>query len=326
MTLMALVLAGTAQDKCSKFQLKEGSKLEFEMTSYPLSFEINPDWFGMNDKKKEKEALKITADIASGKVKPKTVQPMYITVKEIKQEDGKNTVFTRFTMKDTDIGLKFQCDKDSLFSFYNNGTPYPMIYNNDTLGTAVFGVRRYPMEPQVGGYIPGAINDSYSLPKESISSVRSYFNIPRGNYNYSGFVTIKRKMTVSSTNTTIYFPSLITGKEDFTVSGKTYTAYKMITNVWFKFTTTVEKEEDPSTYFGDKALSDEIKENQKGIEANAARKTTRKINKMTGANDKGYIESIEENWFVPELGCNVKTLHYDKDGIIQWISVLKVVN
>jgi hypothetical protein len=323
--LASLSLGLNAQNDCSKFALKNGSKLEYEMTTYPLAFEINKDWFTMNDKKKEKEAVKISSDIASGKVAPKSVQPMAITVNEVKDEEGKNTVYARFTMTGNDIGMKFQCANDSVYSFYNNGVPYPVIYNKDTLGTSVFGVRTFPLNPQIGTYLPGAINDTYMVPRESLSSVKTYFNVPRGNYSYKGFVTMKRKMTVTSSTTMMYFPALITGKEDFTVSGKTYTAYKVTTPMWFKATTTVDKEEDPATYFNDKALSDEIKAAQKGLEANAAKKSQRKIDKMTGANDKGYIESYEDSWFVPELGAFVKTIHYDKDGIVQWMSVLKSV-
>ena len=55
------------------------------------------------------------------------------------------------------------------------------------------------------------------------------------------------------------------------------------------------------------------------------KKTKRKIDKSTGANDKGYIESIEENWYVPEFGGFVKTIHYDKDGIVQFTVTLKSV-
>ncbi|MFL5754310.1 MAG: hypothetical protein ACJ76F_12940 [Bacteroidia bacterium] len=325
LALMALSIVLSAQNNCSGFLLSAGTRLEYEMTSYPLSFEINPDWFGMNEKKKDKEAIRISEDIAAGKIAAKSVQPMYITVNEVKEEDGKNTVFSRFTMKDTDIGLKYRCDKDSVYTFYSNGVPYPVVYNKDTLGTSVFGVKAYPLNPKVGDYIPGAINDTYMLPKESISTVKSYFNIPRGNYSYHGFVTMKQKMTVSSTTTMIYFPGLITGKEDFTVSGKTYAAYKVTTPIWFKATSTVEKSEDPETYFNDRSLSDEIKNNQKGFEEKVAKKTKRKIDKLTGANEKGYIESIEENWYVPEFGGFVKTIHYDKDGIVQFITTLKSV-
>jgi hypothetical protein len=321
----ASLSALTAQNTCANFQLKSGSKLEFELTSYPLAFEINKDWFGMNDKKKDKEAVKISEDIANGKIAPKSVQPMAITVNEAKEEDGKNTLLSRFTMVNTNIGLKFQCSKDSVYSFYNNGVPYPVISGADTLGTSVFGVRIYPMNPQVGTYLPGAINDTYMLPKESVRDVKTYFNVPRGNYSYQGFVTMKKKATISSTATMIYFPALITGKEDFTVSGKTYSAYKVSTPIWFKVTTKVDKEEDPSIYFNDKALSDEIKANQKGFEEKVAKKTQRKIDKMTGVNDKGYVESYEDSWYVPELGCFVKTIHYDKDGIVQWMSILKSV-
>lgn len=300
--------------------LKTGLKLTYENTQYPNIFTHNKDWFKLNDKKRDEEAIKFNNEIESGSIKPTSNTPV---VYSITKEENQN-YFGQFVMGETKFNSKVQVSSDTIKFNLNNG-PYPIISKGDTLGVSLYGERLFPTKIKVGDILPGYINDTYLVPSESKREIRRQFATGDYFYNYTGFVTEKRKVKITTNTIQIYQPFYVMAEEDFTIGGKTFKAYKLVNSIWFKIISDIQKEPDPATYFNNKSASQAIKTQFEKFDKKGAIKSKNMIDKMTGANEQGYIESIEYNWYVPELGFYVKTVHYDKNGALQFITELKSI-
>jgi hypothetical protein len=319
--MVAIVMSG----QNNVLQIKQGTKLDFEVTQYPLAMEINSKWLKMKDEKRAEEAVSISQDIAGGKIKPKAKSSVTYSILEEKTEGDKTIYKGLMEMGATKFKVKVEAKGDTT-SFYLNDGPYPVVARGDTLGVAYYGERKFPMKPQTGTFFPAYVNDTYLVPSEFTSAVKKTFFVTSGNYNYYGFVTDKKKVKITTNTIQIYQPFYVASIEDFTVSGKTFKAYKLRNSVWFKINSNATEIEDANKYFDNASLNKEIKNQLEKFDEIGAKISRRAINKMTGANAEGYIESIEENWYVPELGFYVKTVHYDKDGIIQFITEIKSIH
>lgn len=315
-------LCGTSQNNV--LQLKQGMKMNYELTQYPLAMEINPKWIKLKEEKRQEEAITISNDINSGKIKPKSKSNITYSINEVKSEGDKSVYYGLLEMGATKFNVKVESQGDTTTFRLHDG-PFPVVSKGDTLGIAYYGERKFPHKPQTGTFFPAYVNDTYLVPSEFTSAVKKTFFVTSGNYNYYGFVTDKKKVKISTNTIQIYQPFYVAGVEDFTVSGITYKAYKLRNSVWFKINSNAQEVEDATIYFNNSSLNKEIKEQLEKFDAIGAKISKRAINKMTGANKEGYIESIEENWYVPELGFYVKTVHYDKEGIVQFITELKSI-
>jgi hypothetical protein len=113
----------------------------------------------------------------------------------------------------------------------------------------------------------------------------------------------------------------VLGEEDITISGKTYKSYLVGTEVWTKFGTKIDVVVEEKTYFHDPALSKNINKDFQNTYDKGGKRTTAKINEISGANDKGYVVSYKEEWIVPGVG-SVKVITYDQFGAITSISAI----
>lgn len=306
--------------------LKKGMVIESELTSYktPLLMDA-AKWIKMKSGKRDEEVVKFNEDVASGKIAAtgKMILPTVITDEAI---SGNSAVFTGTTkMGQTEYKLKIEAIGDTARYIVNDAQNFPIVSKNDTTGLWCFGIRKYPLKPETGSYIPGFINEMDLFPYDLTTTRRTFFQVDGGDgYGYYGFVNVRKKHKMSVSSITVNTPYYVAGKEDIQIAGRTFTAYKLLNAQWMKSTTNDVVTEDPTRYFDNEQLSNSIKDNLKsrgrGLDnKEAIDRLLKNASEKVGMapNEYGYLENYQESWYVPELCMIVKSKFYDAYGALQ---------
>jgi hypothetical protein len=356
-TLVVLYTGFVCAQQLSQ-ELKQGSviNLVFKDFNYALKPEFKPK---MKPDERAKLAAEFNEKILSGKT-PFTKRPISVAITGTHTDNGWSSYATKYAQevanpaggKSTTVfyGALYS-DSDSIAYFLNAG-PYYSIYNQDTVGTMMFGAFNYPKNPEVGGSLnpvhayyvatptrqarvtvqnvlaglrmntslqdvttahaaPGA--PLFTTDKEVVSSLQAMYQaIPVGIISEVQ-MGMDRFWNIGA---------IISDKKEIAISGKNYTAYVIQAEEWVSpMTTTIDvstytqKMEGVNDKLRAKAEADVLKREQK-----AANKVTNKTNNaITNTNDLGFIVFTEERWYVPELGMEVKKIHYTGEGLIDYI-------
>lgn len=311
----ALSLTAAAQSLTTS-GMKAGSKMKIEVTSYPLNFEINPKFLSGKQKEKIKAAEAAKSDIASGKIKPKSVNVISYTVIDVKENNGKKQVVLKMDdPSGADYRSMLEFGKDTVYIHRCIG-PTPMIDKGDTTGMVYNGTEVLPKTLNVGDRTRGYSDLMVTVPKEGKSSVKMAFANGSGNYSYSGYVTQKFSFTTTSSMITLFQSGTVTAKENISIGSTTVEATVIGTEVWSKFATSIDFRLEQQNYFADPVLNQKIlKSNQKFFEQ-GGKKSEAKIDEISGANEQGYVVKYKEEWYSPEYGV-IKTINYDNWGLPQ---------
>ncbi|MBN8697058.1 MAG: hypothetical protein J0L87_11075 [Bacteroidetes bacterium] len=320
-------IAANSQTAGNGLTLSKGMVIESEIIGYktPL-LEDAAKWIKMKPKKKAETVMQFNTDVASGKIAPTSKSPVPTKINDVSEVNGA-TVYTGTTrIGVTDYKLTLKNAGDTVHYLLNDGLPFPIPgKNNDTTGIWCFGVRHFPKVLEVGSYLPGYINEMNIFPYDLKTSRREFFNFSGNDgYSYSGFVNVRKTRTMQINSIFVYTPYYVVSKEEIEVSGKKYTAYKLLNEQLSKSNINTVAKEDPTIFFNDKYLSDKIKENlaDRGRGWDTPEKKAEILEKMqsqTGmnTNEQGFSVNIQESWYVPELGMIVKSKYYDGTGALQ---------
>ncbi len=306
--------------------LKKGMVIESEIASYKTPLLINAEkWIKMKPGKRDEEVLKFNEDAAAGKISPagNLILPTIINDESV---SGNNALFTGTTKIGlTEYKLKIEITGDTAKYIVNDAKNFPIVAKNDTTGLWCFGIRKYPLKPETGTYIPGYINEMDIFPYDLTTTRRTFFQVDGGDgYGYYGFVNVRKKHKMSVSSITVNTPYYVAGKEDIQIAGRTFTAYKLLNAQWMKSITNDVVTEDPTRYFDNEQLSNSIKENLKsrgrGLDGKeGVDRLLKNASEKAGMapNEYGYLENYQESWYVPELCMIVKSKFYDAYGALQ---------
>lgn len=307
--------------------LTKGMIIESEIIGYKTPAQEDAlKWIKMKPKKKAETVLKFNADIASGKITSTSKTPSPTKIDEVTNVNG-SMIYTGTTrIGVTDYKLTLRNLGDTVHYLLNDGLPFPIPgKNNDTTGVWYFGVRHFPKTIEVGSYLPGYTNEMNLFPYDLKTSRKEYFNFSGSDgYSYSGFVNLRKTRTMQVNSISICTPFYVVAKEELEIGGKKYIAYKLLNENWFKINSNTIAKDDPSDLFNDKNLSDKIKDNlaNRGRGWDTPEKKAEILEKMqsqTGVvtNEQGFMVSLQENWYVPELGLIAKSRNFDSAGALQ---------
>lgn len=328
---LVLAIGINCQTTTKALALTKGMTIESEIIGYktPL-LEDGVKWIKMKPKAKTERVLQFNADIEAGKIAPtsKTLFPTKINEVTVASETTIYIGTTRIGV--TDYKLTLKNIGDTIQYLLNDGLPFPIPgKSNDTSGVWCFGVRKFPKTIEVGGYLPGYINEMNLFPYDLKTSRREFFIFSetdyKGNgYGYSGFVTVRKTRNMQINSIFVYTPYYVISKEEIEVAGTKYIAYKLLNEQLSKSNINTIVKEDPNDFFNDKNLSDKIKDHlaNRGRGWDTPEKKAEILEKMlnqTGLaiNEQGYNVNIQESWYVPELGLIVKSKFYDGTGALQ---------
>jgi len=305
--------------------LKKGMVIESELLSYktPL-FADAARWTKMKPGKRDNEVLKFNEEVAAGKIAPVGKMTLPTAINNV-EGTGNMAIYNGTTrIGQTDYKLRIAQMGDTTHFMLNAGLNFPIVNKTDTTGVWCYGIRKYPMKPVVGSFIPGYINEMNLFPYDLTTNRRNFFEVDGGNgYSYSGFVNIRKKHKMTVSSIIMNTPYFVSGTEDMQIAGKTFTAYKLLNAQWTKTTTNDVATEDATTFFDNERLNTIVKNNlsmrARGENKEAVDKLLKTAAEKTGmtANEYGYMENYQENWYVPELGMIVKSKFYDAYGALQ---------
>ena len=297
--LIAFTCGSAAAQTCANLQIKKG-------TEYVTLREIDPAqpkdaaYFKMNEKKRKQ-----MDDIWAGLVASGQAAPMKDTV-IVKMTDiqpsgaGSNYSATVYS-KGVGYDVNYTCANDKLYMYpYKKVTVTPTQTSDGkpfTL-TTYSGTNIIPLNLKVGDTLPSYQNYSISSDyTKEWTAERKYEYTDVMGTDWIVTEHIPQHVTVSSTIVTKYCNREVLGQEDYTFNGKTYKAFKIITEIWIKNETNTETNSMVAA-----------------LVANISQKAVnRKVAKLIPTNQQGYTVSYQLDWFVPELGLG-KSEIYDANG------------
>lgn len=316
-----------------KLFLKKGMVIETELISYKTPMlEDAAGFLKKKPGKRDAAVLEYNDEIATGKVSPTAKMVLPTTISEVQDNNGETSYTGIVRIGVSDYNLRIKASPDSVKYLINNAAPFPIISKGDTTGIWVYGPRVFPANPEVGTYFSGYVNEMSLFPWDLKTSRRTFMQFDGGDgYAYRGYVNMRKTVVMSSSSIILNTPFYVTGKEQMTIAGRTYTVYRLLNAQWMKSTTNSVVKEDPNVYFDDEQLSKAIKLNLES--RGRGWDTKEKIDKLLKAsadkiglyNEYGYIENFQESWYAPELGMIVRTRFYDPYGALQMESVVKSI-
>jgi hypothetical protein len=337
--------------------LKKGSviNLAFKDYNYALKPAFKPK---MKADERARLAAQFNERILSGQT-PFTSSPISVGITDIYNGGSWSSYATKYSQqvansaggKSTMVfnGVIYS-DPDTITYFLNAG-PYYSVYNQDTVGTMMFGGFNYPKNIDVGSkllpvhsyYVSTPTVQAKVIMHKVLSGVRirpTLQDVPRD--YFPGAPLLQTDKAVVSQLQASYqqipvgvitevqlgmdrywnMEAVVSEKKEITISGKTFTAYVIQAEEWmspmnttFDVTTYTEKMKGVNDKLRAKAEADVLKKEQK----TNAKVTDKTNNAITNTNDLGYVVFREERWYVPELGMDVKKIHYTGEGLIDYI-------
>lgn len=314
--------------------LGSGTTIDTEILSYTTPLQKDAlAWVKMKPKKKVEAVMLHNADVLAGKVAPVARTPIPTVIKDVVRKDGITTCTGTTRLGVTDYRLTLHQTADSVYYLLNDGLQFAIPGKaGDTVGVWCFGPRVFPVRPTTDMYLPGHINEMDLLPHDLKLNRKELFRFGKDGYSYSGYVNVRKTVRMQVNNIMMNTPYLVAGTEQIEISGKTYTAYHLINEFWTKLNSNAVVTEDPATYFNDKALSDMVKEHlaERGRGWDTPERKAAILEKMQSAtgmttNAQGYMVSMQENWYVPELGLMIRSRSYDASGALQMESKVTAI-
>lgn len=319
-------------EACPTLQLKDGMKLIYTTeTAPPALYKMKGEYYSA--KPKEQAKMK-----AAWEKEPWNVDEQTNTIEIKSVPDGKFIVTNVKRAKDaTSADYYASCNgKEYIasagFTQYNaEGWPiadfsYSKVnyVTKDSVQASSFSIlydKSYPLQLEVGMKLPDiptsytvmSMNAQITFPREKVLSVRNENRWVGNSANAVAFNYGKQVKTTLTEYITANIESIgiteaflknreVKEKKDVTVSGKTYTAYLIREESWtgspmWTVTSTdewVQKKNQHHTAKGQKAVEDLLKKNE-------------------NANAEGYIVTVTESWWIPEIGTYAMT-SYDSWG------------
>lgn len=308
--------------------LAKGMTFEYEIVSYPIPLTaLGVKWIKMKPEKKAETVIKYNEDVKAGMIKPTGKVSQFARINDVEETNGiKQFIGTsQINNKLTIIN-----GNDSVYYIQNDGKPFPIIKDQkDTIGINYYSIRRFPAKLEVGTMLPGFTSEMNLFPYDLKTSRKEFFNFSETDYSgygtsYSGFVTVRKTRTMQVNSISISTPFYVAGMEEIEISGKKYTVYKLLNEQWSKISSNAVVQDDPTVYFGDKYLSNKVKDHleARGRGWDTPERTAKIQAKMEAAtgmakNEQGYLVNVQENWYSPQLGMIVKSKLYDGSGALQ---------
>jgi hypothetical protein len=300
----------------------KGQKFHYVREDAPNILTAIPDYWKYKGKEKKAVDEQFKLDVASGKVKGKEYAFDMNIGDEQKGNNGYVHTFEYVTPAAT-YKSYVSCRQDTIYGI-RSLTGYPMVGSaKDTVGFFKPGIVTYPKNMKVGDLLPVTTDLAYTFPQkmdlsykrtvldrvQTISSSQcsqGYCNVRTSTTSYFKEVTKNLNYNLQFSAPTLTYRHVV-GEEEVTVGGKKYKAYKI-----------------------EMLLETKLKDVISDVEADE------KIMKYTLEFLNGYIKNKANKspelkqhgneWFVPELGTVVLSEIYDKDGNIQYKSILKSID
>ncbi len=309
-----LLISLTAFSQPCNLALKDGGKMITTVTTYTNLLPYDPKF--TKEKKQEKKDAMIgafNADVLSGKVAAATTS-------EATSVLSKATVAGTDKYKITTVMGKYtfnyylDCRNDTIFTYLHSGS-VPIGF--DTLnpdGYRIEGPMVLPMNVKTGDVIPSYDDITIGFPAAMDKKVKHRLFLgshTSGNHIYSHYKTIdvKVRQTLTYSGHIIHHVNaLITGEEEFTISGKKYSAYIVESEGWTKATIIADYE----------TANAQVKKEQYAF---AKKMGTEGFVPKGWTNELGYVVSNMKEWYVPQIGI-VKYEAYDLNGAIFMISTV----
>jgi|GEM_PF-3299925 len=332
LTAFALSTAQAQNDACSTLQLKDGMKLIYSTeTAPPALYKMKGSYYMAKPKEQAKmkaewEKEPWNKDVQTNTIYLKNVPGGKFIVTNVKREkdatsaeyyascNGKEYIASPGFMQYNAEGWPIA---DFSYSKVNYTT-------KDSVQASSFSIlydKSYPLQLEVGMKLPDvptlysvmSMNAQITFPREKVLSVRNEDRWVGNSANAVAFNYGKQVKTTLTEYITANIESIgiteaflknreVKEKKEVTVSGKTFTAYLILEESWtgspmWTVTSTdewVQKKNQHHTAKGQKAVEDLLKKNE-------------------NANADGYIVTVTESWWIPEIGAYSMT-SYDAFG------------
>lgn len=301
--------------------IKKDDKITLEVTAYPLIHDkYGNEFYAMKPKKKAEKAAEYSKELSSGTVKPASTTSYVYKVTDINAA-GEYEVTTNIA--GTDYKSYSNCKDGNLYIIRVRGNMLPMVAGADTIGFYTKGVQIVPQNIKVGDLTPGYVDESI-ISYKNTEIQRMDFAIGETYGTYTGYVPAKAVSNTTGKVLTIYQPGAVLAEEQITVSGKTYKAYKVRTEIWTKNDAKTDTKIELQNWFGDPSFSKKIHSQLQSTTNAADEKVMSRLAEMSGVNEAGYLVTFKEEWIAPNIGV-LKAINYDQWGCITSAVSLKSI-
>lgn len=330
--LLGISTASAQNEVCPTLQLKDGMKLIYSTeTAPPALYKMKGEYY----RAKPKEQAKMKAEWEKEPWN-KDSQTNTVSIKSV--AEGKFVEIHVKRDKEATSALYFASCNDKEYisragftqldasgmpikDYSNMKVDYVGKDSSKVTGFTILYDKAYPFNMEVGLKLPDmktsysvtAVNTQFTFEREKVISTRVE-NRWIGNsanavaFNHGRVVkeTMTEEVTAKIESTSISETFLknreVKERKDVVVSGKTYTAYLIREENWtgspmFMFTSDDEWVQ---------------KKNQKGS-ANRQKAVEDLLKKNENANEEGFIVTVSESWWIPEIGTYSMT-SYDAFG------------
>ncbi len=339
LSMFFLNTTATFSQNC--FNVKEGDKFKVHTKMYTLtpgSAEATK-YTLMKEKDKKKFINAYNEECMSGKKAANSSSTVEMTVTKFDTTGGGIRITNTMVQGKKTYNFLTACKDDTIYASRNSEILW-YVWQDDTLGFAIQGIKEYPLNMKVGDVLPKYYDYGIgvekavdvTLKKEVFSHIKTTSTIEnRYGYNAntgeSGFgnwkvtrthavyntIDVNAKKYFSNSKHTIgYAVSKIEDKQPVTVHGKTYEAFIITSETWtqnigkFKFES------------ADKAVAlqaeTDAEKTQQFVRENQI--------KMGLANKEGYIVTKFKEWYVPGYGV-VRTEQYDIFGKLELVMTVE---
>ncbi len=321
--------------------LHDGGKITTTTTNYTNPLATDPKF--IKEKKQEKKDEMIAAfnaGVIAGTTAPTSTTPSTAGIAKA-TAGGTDKYRMNIKMGVYEFNYYLDCKNDTLYTFLNN-TPVLVGFDKaNPSGYRIEGPMVLPTHIKTGDTIPpydditfgfptttdtvakkqvfdgmvasGGSSESYTFGTDSKTGEQGmgYRSTPNTKAVYHT-IDVAVKKTLNFSNHIIHHvDAVVTGEEEFTISGKKYKAYIIESEGWNKTTITNDYE----------TADAEVKKELYAADKKRQRAENKMAVKRQWTNKLGYTVGFMKEWYVPQIGI-VKYEAYDLNGAIFMVSTV----
>ena len=314
--IVSLTFNFTGNSQLVKLPYEEGQTITLEVIDYGKIVTNNKKFISLKKGGRTSAAEAHNEKVNSGKAKGSSKTVTY-KVANVVKEEGLQKADLLTVVNGVTYTSEVAIFNDTIY-FTRLNEPY-IVKDADGNISAVsmLGVEKFPVNLNEDAQLPRYHDYGVSTPKYSTYSaerkehVSTTYGLPYLDYlgrtcrtvthRYKTITADVRKQESPYMHSIHNVETTITAIENFEFNGKGYSAFLIESISWSKFGSNIELESADA-----KIEKQQIKNNER---------VEKLLNRAMGTNEDGYLQTLVQKWYIPELGV-VKQINYDNNGAV----------
>lgn len=315
-TLFSLAFIFSSKAQITELPYKEGQTITLEVVDYGKIVTNNKKFISLKKGERTSAAVDHNEKVFSGKAKGSSKKVTY-EVANVVKEEGLQKADLQTVVNGVTYTSEVAIFNDTIY-FTRLNEPYiAKDANGNISAVSMLGVEKIPVNLNQESQLPRYHDYGVSTPKYSTYSaerkehVSTTYGLPYLDYlgrtcrtvthRYKTITADVRKEETPFMHSIHNVETTITKIENFEFDGKNYSAFLIESISWSKFGANIELESADA-----KIEKQQIKNNER---------VEKLLNRAMGTNEDGYLQTLVQKWYIPELGV-VKQINYDNNGAV----------